>query len=630
MRARSALPGPRTFRCESVLLSILLLLTLVGSSSADWPQWRGASGLGVSAELGLPAVLAGDSPDLKWKVPLRGSGISSPIVHGGRVYLTTAYPGTEQSRAALFKLALAPALLLATLALWALALRRRAADRGAPGDVARGLRGLLFRLDSLATGLTTLAFVAVALAITFESELFWPAGVHGEAWFFTGATGLVGIVAALGWSRPSSPVRILGALVLVAAGVWLFREIGWNQYGLPFKTLHRWAMIAPGLAGAAWHVAVFCAGLGRSPARTFHGGAAPFSALAAAIVLFVTYNLWQPSAGLMRAVIAFDLATGELLWDTGLFVAPEEQKYPMNSFATPTPCTDGERIFAYFGSGWACLDMDGEVLWTGRDPAYAPNTRYGLGTSPLSFEDMFLVLRENEFSLDEHPSYLLALDKETGREVYRVHPQPARDTYSTPVLMPREGSTELVRVSAALVIGHDPRTGAELWRLPLPVRQMVPSPIFDGDLLFVAGGTHGDTSTTAVRLGGAGKETRTETLWQTTKGVPGVCSPVLHNDCLFTLTNGGILTCFDPLTGEVRWKERLAGEYWASLVAGDEKVYAFSEEGTVTVVAARPEFEVLSTTELGEQCVASPAISDGAVMVRTDASLYCFQKNAGL
>ncbi len=158
---------------------------------------------------------------------------------------------------------------------------------------------------------------------------------------------------------------------------------------------------------------------------------------------------------------------------------------------------------------------------------------------------------------------------------------------------------------------------------------MVPSLCYVGDVLLVSGGTHTKTSGSGVRLSGIGKETRTEVLWQKIKGVPTVASPVLLDGLYFTVTDGGIMTCMDPITGEEHWKERLAGGvYWSSLVAGDGKVFAINEEGIVTVVAAKKEFEVLGTGELGEETYATPAIAGGRVLVRTLKHLYCFKKSS--
>ncbi len=581
----------------------------------------------MSEESGLPVKLGLDSGELKWTAELRGEGISSPIVSNGRVFVTTAYPGEEHSRAETLERAGLPALALLVLLFAMLALARRRRGTGLPGEPRHG--GVVFALDGLATLLVTVLFLGAALLATFAPRVFpaWAPGVFGWAWFYTGGIGLAGLVAAIGWFSPRSPVRFVGALALLGCAVYLYRNIGLNSYGQTFKTEYRLVMIAPALAGAAWHAGVFLlarrAGAGNRVLSSLPASAA----LALMVVLlFVTINFWQPRAGLMRAVLCFDLASGAQLWDAPLFVAPQEQKYETNSFATPTPCTDGEFVFAYFGSGWACLDFDGNALWQGRDDEYAPGTRYGCGASPVVFEDTFIVLHEKEY----HPSsYIVAFEKRTGREKWKVNPKYASNSYLTPSLIPRGDATELVTVSAEIVVAHDPRTGEQLWSLPLPVRQMVPSLVHTGDLLLVAGGTHTKTSASGIRLKGSGKATETELVWQSEKSIPTISSPVLIDGCYFTVTDGGIMLCYTPETGEVHWKERLeGGKFWASLVAGDGKVYASSDEGVITTVAARREFEVLGQGEVGEPCIATPAISDGCVLVRTNEHLFCFDGQA--
>lgn len=611
----------RLFRALS--WSAAPLLAVLCCASGDWPQWRGPAGIGVANESGLPVVLDALSPDLRWRTELKGEGISSPIVSRGRVFVTTAYPGEEHSAWQNLKVVGMPLLALTVVLVGVLGLRRRAA--GAPGVPPEPL---LFRLDALVTWTATCSFLAVSLLAAFRPRLFpaWAEGVFGWGWFYTGGIGLAGLVAALGWLRPRSLGRLAGAALLLACAFYLYRNIGLNSFGQSFKTRERWIMIAPALVGAAWHAAIFLRT--RSLAGTGHGPRSTFASAALALmacILFVTVNLLQPRAGLVRALLCHDLATGAQLWDAPLFVAPKEQKYDINSFATPTPCTDGQYVFAYFGSGWACVDFDGKILWQGRDDEYAPNTRYGCGASPVLFEDTFIVLQEKEYV---RPSYIVAFDRVSGRERWRVNPKYASDSYTTPILFPREGTVELVTASGERAVAHDPQSGEMLWQVPLPIRQMVPSPVSFEDMLLVSGGTHTKSSSSGVRLRGTGRDTVTEVLWQTNKGTPSVASPVLVDGLYFTTTDGGIVSCFDPRSGETHWKERLAdGTYWSSLVGGDGKVYAVSEEGIVSAVAARSSFELLGQGELGEGGVfSSPAIAGGCVLVRTEKHLFCFGK----
>ena len=600
-------------------LALGAIVLCASMAPEDWPQWRGPEGLGVSAEENLPVVLGLDAPSLRWRVEIEGEGISSPVVQDGRVYVTTAYPGEELSRVENLVDVGVPALGVLVVVLGLIALLSSRREEGAQ-------RGFLGTLDLVATVAATGLFLVAILLALFRPRLFpsWDDGVLGWAWFHTGWIALVALTAAIGWSEPRSLVRPVGALALLGLAAYLWKDIGLNSYGQEFRAKYRVVMVAPAVAGALWQLVMFLRGpregaRGGATARLLGGAAI----LAMAGTVFFSINLHQPRAGLLRAVVCLDLETGRKLWDTPLFVAPLEQKFDDNSFATPTAIVDQDRVFAYFGSGWACLDLEGNVLWRGRDDTYAANTRYGCGASPVLFEDTYVILQEKEYN---RPSFIMALDRETGSEVFHVTPQYASDSYSTPILVEeRDGATELLTASAERVVAHDPRNGELLWQVSVPIRQMVPSMCVLDDLVLVSGGTHTKTSTSAVRLDGSGKETRAEVVWQTDKAAPDCSSPVVVNDLLFTVTSGGIMVCYDPRTGKRHWKERLEpGEWRSSLVAGDGKVYAISTEGIAFTVAAKSEFEVLGRGELDEDCQTTPAIADGRVLVRTRKHLSCF------
>ncbi len=608
----SPLTPPAPLLRRLLLTLVALLAAGAAAAAQDWPQWRGPEGMASSEAKGLPVDFGGDTA---WKLPVKGSGISSPIVSEGRVFLTTAYAGQVGS-VALGKAAV-PVLCGLGLVLGVVVLVRRKRE----GEVPAWLRFLL-GLDVLAIGLATLGFAALALVADFKPETLWPPGQPGEAWFFTGGIILAGLVAAIGWFRAGSPLRLLGVLVLGVVAAQLFAGIPDNKYSDPFKTEYRLVMIAPAIAGGLWFVLLFFLARGRDAKGAFLPGLVGALALASSAgILFGVVNFWQPSAGLVRAVLCYDLATGRKLWDTPLFVAPEERKYPSNSFATPTPCADGEIVFADFGSGYACLDYDGNVLWQNTVDNFTELTRYGASTSPVMFEDTILLLHDSEINLG--PSYLRALDKKTGEVLWNVERHYAANCYMTPLLMPRGDDWQLVTVTYHTVVAYDPRSGKRLWDVEVPIQQMVPGIQYDGDLLIVSGGSHLEFTTSVFELSGEGVATNAELLWKSRRAVPNVASPVLHDGLFFTINDGGVMTCFDPRTGDVHWKERLEGMFWSSLAAGDGKVYAVSEHGTVYVVAARPEFEVLGETQLEGKSFASPAIADGRVLVRTSDYLYC-------
>jgi outer membrane protein assembly factor BamB len=327
-----------------------------------------------------------------------------------------------------------------------------------------------------------------------------------------------------------------------------------------------------------------------------------------------------------RIVLAFDLATGEELWQTELFTAPEEPKHRMNTFAAPTPVTDGERVYAYFGEVLAALDLDGQVLWQQQvDPRFIAESHYGAASSPVLTEDAVILFQDREVVADDQQGWLGAFSKEDGEELWRIHWNNSCCSYSTPLVIDRGTGEEVLVAHSGSVASYSAATGEELWREGVPINQLVSSPVLEGDVLGISGGAHGVRHTRFFRLAGSGAETTREMLWEDPRQAPHTASPVLYNGLFFAVTDKGVVTCWDAQTGEVYWQERL--EQWHnrnSLVAGDGKVYVPSTWGRTTVLAANKEFELLAQNDLdGSKCNASPAIADGCLLLRTGGHLWC-------
>lgn len=623
----------RTCRGAAAALALLGLL-LCGRSLADWPQFRGPNGLGVSAEVGLPVDFDPDSPNLRWKARIRGEGISSPIVSQGRVFLTNAYrPGGIFVAAAMVALAL---IAVGSAAARLPFFRPRRPQEDSPDPPPSSA---LLRLDSLAIVLTSAGFLVVSLLAALDPGRLWETGVPGDTWLITSAVGLTGLVAAFGTFRPQSIWRPVGAAVLLGAAVYAILGLPLNKHLESYRPSLQAAMIAPGVAGALWHLLAFWLLRRHAWVRRDWGATITGPALGAmTLVLFLSCNFVNPRTGLMRGLVCLDLETGEELWNVPLFVAPEGRLHRKNSFATPTPCTDGEFVLAYFGSGYACLDFEGRVLWSARDEDYYERTRYGAVSSPIPFEDTFIILQEKEAlgeeadQQDDALSYMMALEKSTGSRRWRIEPAYAHDSYMTPLLMPVGDSTQLITATFGQVVAYDPRSGEKLWSQKLKTHQHVPSLCYAGDLLLVSGGAHLEFRTAGLRLSGSGADTRVEVLWQDKRSVPNSSSPVLHGGSFFTATDMGIMTCYEPETGKRHWRERLSDPgdpFLASLVAADGVVFACTEEGEVLVLTAGTELEIVSRTNLGERIRATPAISDGCILIRGEEHLFCFEGSQG-
>jgi outer membrane protein assembly factor BamB len=281
------------------------------------------------------------------------------------------------------------------------------------------------------------------------------------------------------------------------------------------------------------------------------------------------------------------------------------------------------RVYVHFGSaGTACLDTTtGKVLWERRD---LPCDHFrGPGSSPILC-GKHLILTFDGF---DH-QYVAALDKETGKTVwkrdrdirYSTSDGDYKKAYSTPAVMTVSGQLQIVSPSAEATIAYDPTTGEELWRVIHGGMNAAARPVFGNGLLYL---TSGHTAhLLALRVGGRGDITDKALEWKATRGVPTRSSLLLVGDLLFMVNDGGIASCLDARTGKTHWQERLGGAFSASPVYCGGTVYFADEEGKTHVVKAEPVFQRVATNRLESGCMASPAVVDGAIFLRTKTHLY--------
>jgi len=330
-------------------------------------------------------------------------------------------------------------------------------------------------------------------------------------------------------------------------------------------------------------------------------------------------------------VVAIDHATGEPLWETTLFTAGKGEIHYTNTRAAPTPLTDGEHVFVNFDNILAALDYEGQVLWQENvDPEYYRHSHYGVSTSPILLGDFLILQQDREESDDQDVGWITAFDKNTGERIWRDEWTHTCCSYTTPIVLDRgEAGLELVISTSKEIVFYDPETGEKLRTAPHPSIQPVPSLLTTGDLLAAPGGVH-DSGLIVYRLGTdeAGNPTETE-LWQTTRAVSEITTPIFYADRLFVLKDNGILTAYNPDKGKKLWAGRLTGgNYWPSMVAGDGKLYATNQYGVVSVISAEGRrFELLAENAVGEGIHgATPAIAGGCLLLRTKNHLYCIEK----
>jgi outer membrane protein assembly factor BamB len=328
---------------------------------------------------------------------------------------------------------------------------------------------------------------------------------------------------------------------------------------------------------------------------------------------------------------AIDRNTGRELWRRHLSGGNHQER--KQNMSSPSPVTDGRHVWVMTGTGFLkAFDFAGKEMWA-RD-IQKDYGRFGLNwgyaSSPLLHEDSLYVQVIHGMKTDD-PSYVLRLEKSTGKTLWRVERptnavRESPDSYTTPALLRHGGATEIVITGGDVVTGHDPATGKELWRASglnptnNPAYRIVASPFVFGDLIYAP---TRERPMLALRAGGRGDVTTSHRVWAFDSG-PDVPTPVTDGTHLYIVRDNGVMFCLDAKTGSTIYgPQRLRpGTYSGSPVLADGKIYVTNEDGVTVVVRAGPQFELLAENDLGEYTLSSPAVSEGQIFIRTDAALY--------
>ena len=334
-----------------------------------------------------------------------------------------------------------------------------------------------------------------------------------------------------------------------------------------------------------------------------------------------------------NALLAYDLQ-GKEAWRV-IVGAERPGKNKKASGSNPSCVTDGQRVYAYFKSGdLVCADFTGKVLWQNNlQKEYGEDTLWwDLGTSPVltKFHCVVAVMQTG-------PSYLVALDKATGKLAWKVDrnlgaPEEAAQSYSTPVVLNDNGKESLIVLGADHVTAHDGANGKELWRVgglnpdgERYFRSIASAVVLNG--IVVAPYARGKTIT-AIKLGGSGDVTASHIVWKKSELGTDVPTPAAADGKVYLLNDKGTVTCMDVSTGKELWAgqpEKNRNNFSSSPILADGKIYITREDGKTFVLAQGPEFKVLATNELdGSQVVATPVFVDGRIYIRTDTHLFCF------
>jgi outer membrane protein assembly factor BamB len=332
---------------------------------------------------------------------------------------------------------------------------------------------------------------------------------------------------------------------------------------------------------------------------------------------------------------AVDRRTGSVLWQKHLSDGDRMQR--KHNMSSPSPVTDGQWVWVLTGTGiLKAFDFTGQEKWARDIPKeYGPfGLNHGYGSSPLLDGDHIYVQVLHGMHTDD-PSYILKLDKKTGKTLWRSErPTDAKmespDSYTTPLIASFDGKRELIIAGGDYVTGHDLATGKELWRgggfnpQNNPFNRIIASPVIRGSVVYTPTRVR---PFIAYRAGGAGDVTKTHQFWQFQNG-PDVPTPTLDDKYLYSVNDRGVVYCVELETGkEVYGGQRLRpGTYSASPTLADGKIYVTSEEGVTSIFRAGPKFELIAENETGEYVLSTISVSQGNLYLRTDKALYVIGK----
>lgn len=330
-------------------------------------------------------------------------------------------------------------------------------------------------------------------------------------------------------------------------------------------------------------------------------------------------RIWLTTAteeGRSLRAVAVDVNTGAIQQDFEIFrLKSPKLMNAKNSFASPTPVVEGDRVYLHFGAyGTACITQSGEIVW--KTKLEYDNGQHGPGGSPVLYDDLMIVSCDG---LEQQ--YVVALDKATGKVRWKKMRE-GYQAYTTPLVVNLPGGDQVISPGAFQAIAYEPRNGKEIWRVKYAEGfSNVPRPVYGNELVYICTGFQ-EPSLLAVRLDGRGDVTKSKIVWKLDRGIPRTPSPLLVGNELYIVSDNGIATCIDAKTGDELWRARLGGNYSASPVYADGRIYFLSEEGETIVIAPGRQLKHLATNQIDGPTLASMAVSHSSLFIRSATHLY--------
>lgn len=329
-------------------------------------------------------------------------------------------------------------------------------------------------------------------------------------------------------------------------------------------------------------------------------------------------------------VVCVERSTGKILFHTEVLTVTNPPAInTLNSFATPTPIVEADRLYCDFGTfGTVCVDANtGRVIWQRQFPL---DHAHGPGSSPVLCQDLLVLVRDGR-----DQQYVVALHKRTGETAWKSNRPPLdtpvpefRKAFSTPLVFQAGGRLQMVSSGAQWLVSYDPATGKELWRVNhLKGESGAPRPVYGGGVVYFSTGViSGRPQLWAVRTDGDGDVTATHVAWKLTTQLGFMPSPLLVDRHLYLLSDDGFIACVDAANGETAGKFRAGGNFSASPVLAEGRIYGFGRDGRTVVLEANPGLKLLAENQLDGPLFASPAFVDTAIFMRTDTHLYCIHE----